>query len=968
MILLFGSRIEPCQDKYRIRLLLRKRPHDKTGARRVSTSSYCTAIDAEDDAFNFRYSLESKKAKERLEDYKTNLELLLSGTMDSSNPIPEVIESSTLDQAPAKRQRQLSGKKQKSFGMSASYYLNNRTNAKHSKNPMNSPPNHTSAIASDEVAVIYAMKIQKWIKHRDAVRAAKSWKATFADQNYRLSLLRYLTKHIVNEDPASLLLGAEDAEVASTYSAYDCKRVLLKARHVADAIRIMYEKTETRTPITWLACCEQACANSYYQIKRGRTVADWYLELHQTTTLKFRRCERGRQSFQAKSPFSDSEDLSVQLKSWARADIEHLTIQKAAKFVNEELLADWTADQFRSNRIQYPVSEHIVSRWMREVGFSYEAHKKSYYVDRHEDDDVVADRHIYINEDLEDELYEHCWIQLPKKQYLNFKFKGRIESIRVKKENEVSDIAKQVSDFLDKKFTYFYCDDDGKEWAEVHTDVLYNYGDNDNNLPVLGKFGGNVSVRLKEGMKARLVFGQDEAIFRSSQLNECCWMVDGKTTLQTKGLGKGIMVSALVSRAFGFGFNTTREQLSEINVRREGKSYADVDAATYLLGSPQKKPLDKSPFIRCLDYGAGKDGYWTYKHMVLQIEDCVDCLTYLYPDLDYVFELDHSSGHACERPDGLTVVSQQLNWNWGGKQRLMRDSVLNKDCIGEVRHERAADVDKTYSHVFLDNDLPPILDPQAPKYDGDVVLRYKENVPMTVPELRKQLEENGLSSDGKKDDLLKRCDLGNLPSRHRVAIKKEGYVGKAKGAAHIGFERGFWDENLRLPDGRLVSMQGSKATVEGTKEIRNPSTSAREILRSCQDIRSEKPHLKYIVEDLLGCVMKLTPKCHPEIAGRGVEYAWGYSKLRFRKHFNDAVPRHLEENVKKALSTDILTLNRMRKFARKARDYKLTYAFLIDRAGGNDATAAKDEIEHITKMFKAHRSAMDADYSFIVNS
>ena len=199
---------------------------------------------------------------------------------------------------------------------------------------------------------------------------------------------------------------------------------------------------------------------------------------------------------------------------------------------------------------------------MREAGFSYEAHKKSYYVDRHEDDDVVADRHIYINEDLEEELYEHCWIQLTKKQYLKYKFKGRIESIRVKKENEESDIRKQVSDFLDKKFTYFYSDEEGNEFAEVHTDdVPYNYGDDDNKLPPLGEFRGNTSVRLKEGVEPCLVFGQDEAIFRSSQLNECCWMVDGKTTLRTKGLRKGIMVSALVSRAFGFGLNITSEKL-----------------------------------------------------------------------------------------------------------------------------------------------------------------------------------------------------------------------------------------------------------------------------------------------------------------------------------------------------------------------------------------------------------------------
>jgi hypothetical protein len=171
--------------------------------------------------------------------------------------------------------------------------------------------------------------------------------------------------------------------------------VQLKDHHIADAIKIMYENTEMQTPITWLGCCEQACANNYNQIKHGRTIADWYLELHQTSKLRFQYCERGRQSFQAKSPFSDNGDLSVQLKSWARADIEHLTIQKAARFVNEELLSDWTADQFRSNRIQYPVSEHIISHWMREASFLYEAHKKSYcYIDRHEDEDTVADRHV----------------------------------------------------------------------------------------------------------------------------------------------------------------------------------------------------------------------------------------------------------------------------------------------------------------------------------------------------------------------------------------------------------------------------------------------------------------------------------------------------------------------------------------------------------------------------------------------
>ena len=51
------------------------------------------------------------------------------------------------------------------------------------------------------------------------------------------------------------------------------------------------------------------------------------------------------------------------------------------------------------------------------------------------------------------------------------------------------------------------------------------------------------------------------------------------------------MVSAMVSRAFGFGLEITAEELLVINEKREGKEYADSEAATYLFGNPIKKPL-----------------------------------------------------------------------------------------------------------------------------------------------------------------------------------------------------------------------------------------------------------------------------------------------------------------------------------------------------------------------------------------
>jgi hypothetical protein len=41
--------------------------------------------------------------------------------------------------------------------------------------------------------------------------------------------------------------------------------------------------------------------------------------------------------------------------------------------------------------------------------------------------------------------------------------------------------------------------------------------------------------------------------------------------------------------------------------------------------------------------------------MVLQLQDCVDVKTMLYPQYDFVFLFDHSSGHDTHREDGLDL-------------------------------------------------------------------------------------------------------------------------------------------------------------------------------------------------------------------------------------------------------------------------------------------------------------------------
>ena len=288
---------------------------------------------------------------------------------------------------------------------------------------------------------------------------------------------------------------------------------------------------------------------------------------------------------------------------------------------------------------------------------------------------------------------------------------------------------------------------------------------------------------------------------------------------------------------------------------------------------------------------------------------------------------------------------------------------MTNEDIGPITHSRTIGVGNTQSMVFQDDDLPPIFDPTAPKHD--VSLTDSVTKTLNKSELKKKLEELGLNSDGNVKTLKARATEAGLPLTETTSKIIPGYVGKPKGAAQIAAERGFINLDGKLHNGKKYSMHGASTKDPITKVVTlDKETSVIRILKKCSDFKNETTQLMYIL-DLLDVRLILTPKCHPEIAGRGVEYCWGYAKLRFRRDFNDAIAKNLRANVLKSLDTEVITCNRVLKFARKTREYKLTYALLVYLADGEKATAGKDDIEHITKLFKAHRSAMDADYGFI---
>ena len=59
--------------------------------------------------------------------------------------------------------------------------------------------------------------------------------------------------------------------------------------------------------------------------------------------------------------------------------------------------------------------------------------------------------------------------------------------------------------------------------------------------------------------------------------------------------------------------------------------------------------------------------------MVLQLEDCVDVLKWMYPDFDFIFLFDHSNGHDQIQP-GISIC-------FGGQQPCMRDTLLNSPTM-----------------------------------------------------------------------------------------------------------------------------------------------------------------------------------------------------------------------------------------------------------------------------------------------
>jgi len=194
----------------------------------------------------------------------------------------------------------------------------------------------------------------------------------------------------------------------------------------------------------------------------------------------------------------------------------------------------------------------------------------------------------------------------------------------------------------------------------------------------------NSKIRKPVDCCPKLLIGQDECIIKENLFSSQQWNgSEGQNVIRPKDDGHSWMLSSFISRAWSFNVDhlLSPNKLNEINNLQQQHEYLSVESPMEVKNSTQKKDIqDSSPFCRFFDYRASKEGYWNVNHAALQLEDLVDCLIVLFPNVDFIFLFDQSSGHGKHQKDGLSA--NLMNRGWGGAGPIMHSTQIESACLG----------------------------------------------------------------------------------------------------------------------------------------------------------------------------------------------------------------------------------------------------------------------------------------------
>ncbi|KAI2509788.1 hypothetical protein MHU86_4641 [Fragilaria crotonensis] len=598
---------------------------------------------------------------------------------------------------------------------------------------------------------------------------------------------------------------------------------------------------------------------------------------------------------------------------------------------------------------------------MRLLGFCYDTRKKSFYVDGHEREDVVSNRTQFCATYLK-ELEPYCnrWVQISKSKAMT------LPNVDVEMGHSYFDIIQD------------------EEHIEFHVDYWNRFG-----AEGTERINPSRSIRVSSNARPIMIIGQDESVFAQYLMGAKTWVgPNGQRPLLPKSEGDGFMLSAFVSREFGFGRQLTEIELEQINRERRptGATYTDVHAAMEILGTPNKAALTESPFVKYLYIGVNNEGYWNSYHMSLQFEDVIDCLKVLYPSFDLVFMFDHSQGHARKREHSLSA--QHMSKSYGGTQARMRDTIIlaNEGFLGP--NVPLLGVADTQCLIFKASDSGPwYLTPdqrEAQRHDRltgkvKVVERSKKVLLDALNEKGVTLQQQRGYTKKELQDFARNNNIELSDRREQIA---SGWEGQPKGLLQVLGERGLIERDSL-----------DKYTLDGRKDhitgIVNLQFSLRHIMAECTDFKHEETALQHLGSQH-GVTVLLTPKFHAELAGEGVEYSWAHAKAYYRRM--PLSRKRGRDNFKQLVRDctcpiNVLTKERIEKFASRARAYICTYHHLQQEhqklataaVANQDLNAVAQtmsavvpnqqllfpQIERLKKALKTHRCVLDFDSGFV---
>ena len=193
-----------------------------------------------------------------------------------------------------------------------------------------------------------------------------------------------------------------------------------------------------------------------------------------------------------------------------------------------------------------------------------------------------------------------------------------------------------------------------------------------------------------------------------------------------------------------------------------------------------------------------------------------------------------------------------------------------------------------------------------------------------------------------------------------MSVTKPGYVGQMKGIKQYLWERGlyfsFKQNDLCKNDKCIREGKGCTMTLKVYKKdthFRQHVFSMQHILGQCRDFANETSALQEKFR-VLGHGLIMSPKGHPELAGKGIEFSWGISKKYFRS-MPKKTSTGIHQNILKSFS--VMDLRQSLKNSRRTRRYRNAY----DNTDGSRDHKCHEDVEKFVRNHKCHRNILDQD-------